>query len=196
MPSRIEPVEPGQADDDRANQILAESEEGWYKDSAYFGVLAHLPRFMRRLVATVRLFPSSDQLDAETLELMRLRVAAVHGCAYCGTVRTWEVKEEVAPKEDAIFAEEIDTSALTRREELAVHVADYMSRDPQTMPDRFFEELRGEYTDETILELLLFAALEVGLDRFCIALRLDTTDRSPYPTGLAYPLDRGLWQEE
>ncbi len=196
MPSRIAPLEPGQADDDQANQILAESEEGWYRDSAYFGVLAHLPRFLRRLVATFRLFPSSDQIDAETLELMRLRVAAVHGCAYCGTVRTWEVREEIKPKEDAIFAEEIDASVLTRREELAVRVVDYMSRDPQTMPDAFFEELRMEYTDETILELLLFAALEVGLDRFCIALRLDTTEQSPYPTGLEYPLDSGLWQEE
>lgn len=196
MPSRIEPLEPGQAGDDQANQILAESEEGWYKDSAYFGVLAYLPRFLRRLVATFRLFPSSDQIDTATLELMRLRVAAVHGCAYCGTVRTWEVKEEIEPKEDAIFAEEIDTNDLTRREELAVRVADYMSRDPQTMPDTFFEELRSEYTDETILELLLFAALEVGLDRFCIALRLDTTDQSPYPTGLDYPLDRGLWEAE
>jgi len=196
MPSRIEPLKPGQAGDDQANQILAESEEGWYKDSAYFGVLAYLPRFLRRLVATFRLFPSSDQIDTATLELMRLRVAAVHGCAYCGTVRTWEVKEAIEPKEDAIFAEEIDTSDLTRREELAVRVADYMSRDPQTMPDTFFEELRSEYTDETILELLLFAALEVGLDRFCIALRLDTTDQSPYPTGLGYPLDRGLWEAE
>lgn len=121
---------------------------------------------------------------------MHLRVAAVHGCAYCSTVRTWDVKEAVEPKEDAIIAEEIDTSVLTRREELAVRLADYMSKDPQDIPDSFFEELREEYSDEAIIELYLFAGLEIGLDRLCIALRLDTTEESPYPIGLEYPFER------
>ncbi|WP_222914518.1 carboxymuconolactone decarboxylase family protein [Natrinema sp. SYSU A 869] len=190
MTSRIEPIEPGESDDEEVNEILAESEDGWYKDSAYFGAVAHQPRLLKRLVRTFRLFPRSDSIDAETLELMRLRVAAVHGCAYCGTVRTWEVKDAVESREDAVFSEEIETSELTRREELAVRVADHMSRDPQEMPDEFFAELREEYSDEAIVELLMFAGLEVGLDRFCIALRLDTTEESPYPTGLEYPLER------
>ncbi|WIV68800.1 carboxymuconolactone decarboxylase family protein [Natrialbaceae archaeon AArc-T1-2] len=190
MPSRIEPISPGESDDEDVNEILRASETGWYRDSAYFGAVAHQPRLLKRLVETFRLFPRSDSIDAETLELMRLRVAAVHRCAYCGTVRTWDVKDAVEPKEDAVFSEEIDTSTLTRREELAVRVADYMSRDPQEIPDEFFGELSEEYSDETIIELLLFAGLEVGLDRFCIALRLDTTETSPYPTGLEYPLER------
>lgn len=53
-----------------------------------------------------------------------------------------EVKDEIEPKEDAVFADEIDTSELTQREELAVRVADYTSRDPQDIPDEFFDELR------------------------------------------------------
>lgn len=191
MPSRIDPIEPGESDDEDVNEILREAEEGWYKDSAYFGAVAHQPRLLKRLVRTFRLFPRSDSIDAETLELMRLRVAAVHGCAYCGTVRTWEVKDAIEPKEDAVFADEIDTSALTRREELATRVADYMSRDPQDIPDEFFDELREEYSEDAIIELLLFAGLEVGLDRLCIALRLDTTETSPYPSELEYPLDCG-----
>lgn len=189
MASRIDPVEPGESDDEEVNQILLESEEGWYKDSAYFGAVAHQPRLLKRLVRTFRLFPRSDSIDAEILELMRLRVAAVHGCAYCGTVRTWEVKDAIEPKEDAVFGDEIDASELTRREELAVRVADHMSRDPQKISDEFFNELREEYSEEAIIELLLFTGLEVGLDRLCIALRLDTTEDSPYPSGLEYPLN-------
>lgn len=190
MTGRPEPIGPGEVDDEEIEEILRESEEGWYRDSAYFGAVAHQPRLLKRLVRTFRLFPRSDAIDAETLELMRLRVAAVHGCAYCGTVRTWEIREAIEPKEDAVFGEEIDADALTRREELAVRVADYMSRDPQAIPDEFFDELGEEYEEEAVVELLLFAALEVGLDRFCIALRLDTTEKSPYPTGLEYPLER------
>lgn len=190
MSSRIDPIEPGESNDDEVNEILRESETGWYKDSAYFGAVAHRPRLLKRLVRTFRLFPRSDEIDAETLELMRLRIAAVHGCAYCGTVRTWEVKDAVEPKEDAVFGEQIDASELTRREELAVRIADSVSRDPQAIPDEFFDELREEYSEDAIIELLLFAGLEVGLDRFCIALRLDTTEESPYPSGLEYPLER------
>jgi alkylhydroperoxidase family enzyme len=189
MSSRIDPIEPGEAADEEVEAILRESREGWYRDSAYFGAVAHQPRLLKRLVATFRLFGRSDVVDAELLELMRLRVAAVHRCAYCSTVRTWAVREAVEPKEDAVFADEIDATLLTRREELAVRLADYVSRDPQTMSDEFFAALRTEFDDATIVELLLFAALEVGLDRFCIALRLDTTDESPYPTGLEYPFD-------
>jgi len=190
MPSRIAPIAPGEAEDEEVNQYLREAAEGWYEDSAFFGAMAHQPVLFRRIVAALRRFPESDALDAELLELMRLRVAAVHRCAYCGTVRTRAGKEAVAPKEDAVFGAEIDADALTRREALAVRVADGMSRGPQEMTDPFFEELREQFTDEEIVELLLFAGLEVGLDRFCIALRLDTTGEGPYPTGLEYPLDR------
>lgn len=190
MASRIDPIAPGEASNEEVNRYLREAAEGWYEDSAFFGAMAHQPVLLKRLVAALRRFPESDALDTELLELIRLRVAAVHQCAYCGTVRTQEVKEAVAPKEEAIFSEEIDTDALTRREALAVRVADEMSKDPQEMTDEFFDELRMEFTDEEIIELLLFAGLEVGLDRFCIALRLDTTEDSPYPSGLEYPLDR------
>ena len=100
--------------------------------------VAHQPRLLKRLFATFRLFPQSEKIDPETLELMRLRVAAVHGCAYCSTVRTWDVKEVVELKEDEFF-ETMGLSALTRSEELAVQVADYMSKDPQKVPDSFAE---------------------------------------------------------
>lgn len=188
--SRIEPIAPGEAADEEINRFLREAQKGWYEDSAFFGAMAHQPVLLKRIVAAFRRFPESDTIDETRLELMRLRVAAVHRCAYCGTVRTQEVREEVAPKEDAVFNGEIDVERLSRREELAVRLADLMSTDPHRFTDGFFNELREEFTDAEIIELLLFAALEVGLDRFCIALTLDTTEDSPYPTDLEYPLER------
>lgn len=188
MPSRIEPIEPGGAEEPAVNRFLEEATEGIYEDSAFFGAMAHCPGVFQRIVKTLQQFPESDGLDVELLELMRLRIAAVHRCAYCGTVRTKSVEEDVAPKEDAVFGQEIDPEALTRRETLAVRIADDMSKDPQRMTDDFIEECRTEFTDGELVELLLFSSLEVGLDRFCIALRLDTTGESPYPTGLEYPL--------
>ena len=188
MTSRIDAVEPGEADERRVNDLLREAEEGWYGDSAFFGAMARRPELFERIVDVFRAFPRSEAVDPELLELMRLKVAECHQCAYCATVRTEEVREEVEPKEAAVFGE-VDAAALSEREVLAVRLAEYLSEDPHRMTDEFFAALVDAFGEETVVELLLFTALEVGLDRFCIALNLDTTERSRYPTGLEYPID-------
>jgi len=64
-----------------------------------------------------------------------------------------------------------------------------MADDPHEFNDGFFEELRDVYSEAAISELLVFAGIEVGLDRFCIALTLDTTKESEYTTDPEYPAD-------
>lgn len=189
MPSRIEHVRPGDAADQAVEELLREAEEGWYGDAAFFGAMAHQPTLFERIVSVFRAFPQSEQLPPETLELVRLRIADLHRCAYCATVRTEAVREDVSPKEEAVFGE-LDSGPLTRREELAVRLAEGMSTDPQRITDEFFDELRAVFDDATLVELLLFVSLEIGLDRFCIALTLDTTEESRYPSGLEYPFER------
>ena len=181
---------PGEADDPEVNDLLRETAD-WYGDAAFFGAMAHRPALLEGFVALFETVAERGSFDPELLELARLRVAAVHQCAYCATVRTREVAHAVAPREAAVLGEEIDPAPLAEREALAVRFADLMSRDPQRITDDFFADLRGAFTDAEIVELGLFLALEVGLDRFCIALRLDTTGDGPYPTGLSYPFDRG-----
>lgn len=189
MPSRIEPLAPDDAADETVAALLRET-TSWYGDSAFFGAMAHRPPLLERFVALFEAFAETGPLDVELLELVRLRVAAVHECAYCGTVRTRSVADAVAPREAAVFGDEVDIGPLTDREVFAVRLADQLSRDPQRLTDDLFADLRAEFGDETLVELLLFTSLEVGLDRFCIALRLDTTDGSPYPSNLTYPLSR------
>jgi alkylhydroperoxidase family enzyme len=188
MTSRIDVLNPGEADEERVDELLREAEKGWYGDSAFFGAMARQPELLERIVDTFQAFPLSEAVDAELLELMRLKVAECHQCAYCATVRTEEVREDVEPKEAAVFGE-VDEAALSEREVLAVRLAERLSEDPHRMTDEFFRDLLETFGEDTVVELLLFTALEVGLDRFCIALNLDTTDRSRYPTGLEYPID-------
>lgn len=187
MSGRPDIVSLGEADDEEVNELLADAESGWYGDAAFFGAMARSPEIFKRVVAVFKSFPDGENVDSETLELMRLKIAEVHQCAYCATVRTLEVRDEVAPKEDAIFGT-VDEDELDRREYLAVRLAEQLSEGPHRIRDEFFEELRTVYTESEIVELLLFASLEVGLDRFCIALELQTTDRSEYPDELDYPL--------
>jgi uncharacterized peroxidase-related enzyme len=190
MPSRIRPLEPGEAKDAEVNERLQETAEGWYGDSAFFGAMAHRPVLLERFMDTFEAFSEDGSFDPELLELARLRVAEVHRCAYCATVRTRAVEEAVAPKEEAVYGDTIRTDALSEREALAVQFADQLSENPQRITDEFFDELRAAFTDAEIVELALFLSLEVGLDRFTIALQLDTAEDSPYPTGLSYPFTR------
>lgn len=189
MDSRIHPLEPESVTDDDVRRRLAAAEDGWYGDSAFFGAMAHAPELFVRLYDVLEAFPASESIAPELLELMRLRIATVHECAYCATVRTLAVRDEVADREAAVTGDDVDPELLSEREELAVRLADFLAADPHRITDAFVESLRDEFDDEELVELLLFAALEVGLDRFCIALELDTTDDSPYPKRLEYPYD-------
>jgi alkylhydroperoxidase family enzyme len=190
MPSRIDPVDVDESDDSAVNERLRETTEAWYGDSAFFGAMAHRPPLLQNFMHLFETFAESARLSAELLELARLRVAAVHECAYCRTVRNQEVADAVAPREAAVLDDDINTEPLSDREALAVRLAEQMSRDPQRITDAFFTQLREEFTDETLIELLLFLSIEVGLDRFTVAIQLDTTDEGPYPTGLEYPMSR------
>lgn len=189
MTGRMPIVEPGESSDEGVNDLLRAAEEGWYEDAAFFGAMAHQPTIFKKLAATLSAFPQTDAIDTALLELVRLRIAKAHECAYCSTVRTRDVLDDVAPREAAVLGDEIDEAALSRREYLAVALADEMSTDPHRITDEFFADLRAAFSDDTLTELLLFVSLEVGLDRFTIALTLDTTERSPYPTGLEYPME-------
>lgn len=195
MTHRPQPVSTGESDDERVNDLLRAAEEGWYGDSAFFGAMAHEPTIFKRIVSVFDAFPSSDDLDPELLELVRLKVADAHKCAYCATVRTEAVRDDVAPKERAIFGNEINSELLTDEEYLAVQLAEQLSEDPHRLTDADFEDLRKVFTEQALIELVLFTSLEIGLDRFCIALNLDTTADSHYPSGLDYPLEESTPQE-
>lgn len=187
MPSRPSVIRPEEAEDQSVRERLEEAETSWYGDAAFFGAMAHCPEIFENIVSTFESFGQGEHIDSELLELMRLKIAEVHQCAYCATVRTLDVRDAIKPKEDAVFGE-IDEDGLTRREYLAVTLAEQLSEDPHRIRDELFENLQTEFTTAGIIELLLFASLEVGLDRFCIALELQPTDDSAYPDDVTYPL--------
>ncbi|NIC00869.1 carboxymuconolactone decarboxylase family protein [Halobacterium sp. R2-5] len=195
MSGRPDIVRPGEADDEAVNDLLEEAQSDWYGDAAFFGAMAHVPPVFKRIVDTFEAFGQGEHVDPALFELMRLKVAECHQCAYCATVRTLEVRDEVADKETHVFGT-IDEDGLTRREYLAVRLAEQLSENPHRITEEDFEELRDVYTDSEIIELLLFGSLEVGLDRFCIALELQTTGDGPYPDDIDYPLEEARPERE
>jgi alkylhydroperoxidase family enzyme len=188
MGSRPNIIRPQDTDDQTTRELLREAESSWYGDAAFFGAMAHRPEIFKNIVTMFESFGQGTSVDLELLELMRIKVAELHQCAYCATVRTVEVRNAVKPKENAIFGD-IDEDRLTDREYLAVSLAEEISEDPHKIRENLFDDLQGVFAESEIVELLLFASLEVGLDRFCIALELQPTDNSAYPDHVEYPME-------
>jgi len=101
------------------------------------------------------------------------------------TVRLAPVSEQVAPKEVHIHGD-INKSALTEKEALAVELCLLISADPHMVEDEFFDKLRKVYSEEEIVELVWTASFINGANKFNITMRLDTRDDSVYSTDLQY----------
>jgi alkylhydroperoxidase family enzyme len=106
------------------------------------------------------------------------------------TVRTAGLREDVAPKECAVLGA-IDEKLLSRREYLGVRLAEYMAGDPNGIPEEFYMDLRAEFGEEEIVELVFACAIFNFGNKFNITMRLDTTEESEYAKGMTYPFESG-----
>lgn len=77
---RIAPIAPGEASESDINNILQDTERGWWQDSRMFGVIAHAPEALRGWVHLIT--GTAMVVDPVTWELMALRGAFATGCHY------------------------------------------------------------------------------------------------------------------
>ncbi len=78
--ARIRPVAPGESGDADINDLLRQTELGWWQDSRMFGIIAHIPDALRAWVQLIA--GTATVLDPVIWELMALRGAFVTGCRY------------------------------------------------------------------------------------------------------------------
>ena len=187
MSSVVDPIKPGESEDAEVNKLLQEAVDGWWNDSAMFGVIAHQPDLLKTIIPVFAAFFMAGRIPPHMFELMRLKTGEINRCTYCATVRAAGIRDEVLPKEGAVFGD-IDADALTRREYLGVRLAEYMAGDPNYIPDSFYDELREEFTEAEIVELVFGCSIFNFGNKFNITMRLDATDESKYPSGMTYPL--------
>ena len=152
-----------------------------------FGAIAHQPDLLKTIIPVFAAFFMAGRIPPHMFELMRLKTGEINRCTYCATVRAGGVRDQVLPKEAAVFRD-IDADALTRREYLGVRLAEFMAGDPNYIPDSFYEELREEFTEAEIVELVFGCSIFNFGNKFNITMRLDATDASKYPSGMTYPL--------
>jgi len=188
MSNLIQPMKNGESLDSAVNDLLQQARDGWWKDAAMFGVLARQPSLLKTIVPVFGSFFMAGRIPPQLFELMRLKTGEINRCTYCATVRVAGIRDQVAPMECAVLGK-IDEKALSRREYLAVKLAEYVAGDPNSITDSFYRELKDEFSEEEIVELVFACAIFNFGNKFNITMRLDTTAESDYPKGMAYPLE-------
>ncbi len=189
MSTVVQPLKPGKSPDPAVNTLLQQAKEGWWNDTAMFGVIGRQPELLKTIVPVFEAFFMAGRIPPHMFELMRLKTGEINRCTYCATVRAGGVRDQVAGKEGAVFGE-IDQGALSRREYLGVRLAEYMAGDPNYIPDAFYEELKAEFSEEEIVELVFGCSIFNFGNKFNITMRLDATGESKYPSGMTYPLEQ------
>jgi alkylhydroperoxidase family enzyme len=98
----------------------------------------------------------------------------------------------VEPCEHAVLSGNYSAS-LSRREALAVELAERIAGDPHSVTDEFWQELRTEFSDEQLVELVFACGIFNWGNKFNITMRLDT-DGTTYPRGMQYKDAPTFWR--
>ena len=72
---------------------------------------------------------------------------------------------------------DVESANVTERERLTVRFAELMAIDHNSIGDRFFEELRSEFTDPEIFELGMITGQFIGYGRLLSILDLENPNQ-------------------
>ena len=90
---------------------------------------------------------------------------------------------QVKPREEAALSGDYDS--LTRREALAIQLAEKIGTDPHSVNSDFWNTLKGEFTDEELVEMTFACSIFNWGNKFNITMQLDS-DGACYPKGMTY----------
>jgi hypothetical protein len=82
MGTRIQPLAPGDSPDPEVNQLLADGRDGWWADSAMFGVIGRNPAMLKSIVPVFGSFFAEGSVEPHIHEMMRLKTGQINDCAY------------------------------------------------------------------------------------------------------------------
>ncbi|MET0246320.1 MAG: carboxymuconolactone decarboxylase family protein [Sphingomonas sp.] len=134
----------------------------WYADQ-FYGQLFH-----------------SGRCDRKVLELVRLRLANVHGCAFCNR------SDRIAAREAGLSDAEIDaigdyaTGPFDDRQKAALELADVMvlTNAKGSVSPELYARLKQHFSDAELVELGVVMAVLTGMAKFIFA--YDLVEKEDY----------------
>lgn len=105
------------------------------------------------------------EVDQATKEVARLRNARTVGCRICMNLRFAGAREAGLSEEEATA----DLDELSPRHRLAARMTDQLLNDPAGISTELRDELRAEFGETGMVELMMTAALASGFSKAAVA---------------------------
>ena len=146
-------------------------------------MLAHAPEAAMGPLQFGAALGVNRTLPERLIELMRLRIAFHNQCRSCMAIR-YSAAEGSFDEATACALEQPDIpDSLAKPEQLAIELGDRFATQHLAIDEGFFEQLKAQFTEAEVIELLMHCALYVGMGR--LAAVLDMTE--DLPEGFAKP---------
>jgi AhpD family alkylhydroperoxidase len=123
----------------------------------------------------------SSGLEPALLELIRMRVSQINGCAYCIDMHSKDARAR-GESEQRLYALNAwrETPFFTDRERAALAWAEGITLISQThAPDSLYAEVRESFSEEELAQLTLAIVTINGWNRFAIGFRSVPGDYQP-----------------
>ncbi len=122
----------------------------------------------------------SGRLETSLVELVRLRLANVHGCAFCNKGDTAHALKSGISQEKVDSLGDYLLGPFTNREKAALKLADEMVLNNQRgdLNSELYKELKKDFTDGEIYELGMIMAVLVGVAKFTFV--FDLVEKEDY----------------
>ena len=133
--------------------------------------LAHRPEMLKNFLGFYASVGRS--LDRKLYELIYIRVSLINQCHYCLQHHLASSKRVGLTAEDWAALQQGNASRFTEKEQAALGYAEKLTRDPHSVSDADFSDLRKHFSDSEIVDLHLLVGLANLTNRFTDPLGLE-----------------------
>ena len=142
-----------------------------------FKTLAHAPSLALATAAYLKALLSDGALPGFYKELIAVRLSVLNQSDYAIAAHSLSASQKGATAGQIAAAKEnFETESFTEAQKLGLRCADKLHRSARDLDDVFFAQLKQQFNDPQIVELVATAAAFELFPRFVDALRLPTTN--------------------
>ena len=122
----------------------------------------------------------SGRIETTLVELIRLRLANIHGCAFCNKGDSVHALEAGISQQQIDSLDDPKEPLFSKREILALELANTMALTnlKGQLSEELYKELSAEFKDSEIIEIGLIMAVLVGVTKMNFA--LDIVEKEDY----------------
>jgi AhpD family alkylhydroperoxidase len=151
---------------DSARELFGIASGRGAPDSGVLRILANNPACMEGFVRLWWACFDEGTVEITTKELLRVKLADMYGCGYCGTVRPRKAIELGLTEDRIREACEVgwSGSSFSPREKLVLEWGERLAQDPADVDADLTERMKTEFNDSELVELGVLVAMCIGFD--------------------------------